>query len=132
MPLVMEKPWDLRERTILFGVSVIRFCRHLPGTKVTKPSTGSMSWHVGTASKGRKEEGQTVQGELSVLGFCGLWFLSSFPSSVFRLSSGPLLPPFAPHQRRQHLPLLVSGEAIGRVDIGVAQVARERPAAGHR
>jgi four helix bundle protein len=28
----MEKPWDLRERTILFAVSVIRFCRHLPKT----------------------------------------------------------------------------------------------------
>jgi four helix bundle protein len=26
----MEKPWDLRERTILFAVSVIRFCRSLP------------------------------------------------------------------------------------------------------
>ena len=26
----MEKPWDLRERTILFSVSVIRFCRTLP------------------------------------------------------------------------------------------------------
>ena len=25
----MEKPWDLRERTILFSVSVIRFCRTL-------------------------------------------------------------------------------------------------------
>ncbi len=29
----MEKPWDLRERTILFTVSVIRFCRHLPKTR---------------------------------------------------------------------------------------------------
>jgi len=29
----MEKPWDLRERTILFAISVIRFCRSLPSTR---------------------------------------------------------------------------------------------------
>ena len=32
MRLSMGKPWDLRERTILFAVSVIRFCRQLPKT----------------------------------------------------------------------------------------------------
>src|SRR5260370_36126821 len=28
----MQKPWNLRDRTILFAASVIRFCRHLPRT----------------------------------------------------------------------------------------------------
>ena len=32
MTLGMEKPWDLRERTMLFAVNVIRFCRKLPRT----------------------------------------------------------------------------------------------------
>jgi len=31
-PLSMERPWDLRERSILFAVNVIRFCRTLPRT----------------------------------------------------------------------------------------------------
>jgi hypothetical protein len=28
----MEKPWDLHERTMLFAVNVLRFCRTLPHT----------------------------------------------------------------------------------------------------
>jgi four helix bundle protein len=31
----MNKPWDLRERTKLFAVNVIRFCRQLPRTDET-------------------------------------------------------------------------------------------------
>ena len=30
LPWIMEKPWNLRQRTILFAVSVIQFCRTLP------------------------------------------------------------------------------------------------------
>jgi four helix bundle protein len=35
MPLrhSVEKPWDLRERTMLFAISVIRLCRSLPATR---------------------------------------------------------------------------------------------------
>jgi S23 ribosomal protein. len=29
----MNKPWNLKDRTILFASNVIGFCRHLPGTK---------------------------------------------------------------------------------------------------
>ena len=29
----MQKPWDLRDRTILFATNVIRFCRQLPETR---------------------------------------------------------------------------------------------------
>lgn len=32
-----EKAYDLEERTALFGESVMRFCRMLPGTVVSRP-----------------------------------------------------------------------------------------------
>ena len=56
----MQKPWNLRDRTILFATNVIRFCRRLPRTseaaeiatqlRRSAASTGANYW---ASSRGR-------------------------------------------------------------------------------
>jgi four helix bundle protein len=38
----MEKPWDLHERTMLFAVNVLRFCRTLPHTDEVAEIAGQL------------------------------------------------------------------------------------------
>ena len=59
----MQKPWDLRERTILFTVSVIRFCRQLPRTdeaaeiaKQLRRSASSIGAHYCAAARNKSDK----------------------------------------------------------------------------
>ena|SRR5437660_1234619 len=56
----MEKPWELGERTILFAVSMIRFCRALPRTAEAaeiasqlRRAAGSVGAHYSAAKRNR-------------------------------------------------------------------------------
>jgi len=59
----MQKPWNLRDRTILFAANVIRFCRRLPRTseaaeiatqlRRSAASTGANYW---AGSRGRSTD----------------------------------------------------------------------------
>jgi four helix bundle protein len=60
---IMERPWNLRRRTILFSVSVIRFCRTLPGNdesaeiaKQVRRASSSIGAHYAAASRNKSDK----------------------------------------------------------------------------
>jgi len=59
----MQKPWDLRERTLNFAVAVIKFCRTLPKTDEAREiagqvrrSTSSIGAHYVAAQRNKSDD----------------------------------------------------------------------------
>ena len=78
----MDKPWDLKERTILFAVSVIRFCRELPRTTEAaeiasqlRRAGGSVGAHYRAAKRNRstKDFINKMGGAIEEGDECMLW-----------------------------------------------------------
>jgi four helix bundle protein len=78
----MPKPWDLRERTKLFTVSVLRFCRMLPATAEAaeianqlRRAGGSVGAHTRAASRNRSESDyiNKISGALEEADECAFW-----------------------------------------------------------
>src|SRR3954451_24008888 len=58
----MAKPWDLRERTLVFAVDVIRFCRTLPHSDEAREiaaqlrrSSSSVAAHYAAAQRNKSD-----------------------------------------------------------------------------